>query len=63
MLKMSEAKITRGERKKRILDEAKFKEDTKTIEWINTQPTWAEDINYYLENKPKPIITKSKKEK
>ena len=63
MLKMGKANIARGERKKRILDEAKFKEDTKTQEWIDTQPTWAEDIAYYEESIKPVKETKSKKEK
>lgn len=61
MLKMGKADITRGKRKKGILDEATFREDKKTLEWIKTQPTWAKDIAYYEESLPKE--TKSEKKK
>lgn len=58
----SPAKAERGKKWKRVLEFAKFKEDIKTIEWLDSQKAIVEDIAYYEKSlEPVPKETKVKK--
>lgn len=62
------AKIERGLKFHNILERAKFENDSKTQDWINSQPAILEDIKEYKESLPKaeksvPLKSKAQKEK